>query len=286
MRCQLDGDLRYVKADPAQVEQVLLNLVINAREAMPRGGKLTIETSNAELDEAYGRSHVNVTPGLYVRLRVSDTGEGMSEDILSRIFEPFFTTKPTGKGTGLGLSTVYGIVQQTSGHVDVFSRPREGTRFDIFLPQAEGTPEPEEEVPITEEALRGSEIILLVEDESVVRKLAYRVLHDHGYTVLEARKGDEALVLAELHEGPIHLLLTDVVMPEMSGREVAQQLLLLRPEIKVLYMSGYTDDTVVRHGVEESEVPFLQKPFTPEVLMAKVREVLNLHASDREPHAP
>ncbi len=286
LRCQLDGDLRYVKADPAQVEQVLLNLVINARDAMPRGGKLTIETSNAELDEAYVRIHVNVTPGPYVRLRVSDTGEGMSEDILSRIFEPFFTTKPTGKGTGLGLSTVYGIVQQTSGHVDVFSRPREGTRFDIFLPQAEGTPEAEGEMPITEEALRGSEIILLVEDESVVRKLAYRVLRDHGYTVLEARKGDEALVLAELHEGPIHLLLTDVVMPEMSGREVAQHLLPLRPEIKVLYMSGYTDDTVLRHGVEESEVPFLQKPFTPEVLMAKVREVLNQHASDRAPHSP
>jgi len=206
---------------------------------------------------------------------VRDTGCGMDEDILSRIFEPFFTTKPKEKGTGLGLSVVYGIVEQSGGYIEVASEVGVGTTIDIFLPRAEGRPEVS--APVPEQVAVGSrkESILLVEDEDVVRELAHRILRDCGYRVLEARKGEEALMLAELHEGPIHLLLTDVVMPEMSGRQLAENLTPMRPDIKILYMSGYTDDTILRYGIQAGDVDFLQKPFAPKALVAKVRQVLN-----------
>jgi len=270
---ELQSRLHYVRTDPGQFDQILINLAVNARDAMPQGGKLFIETANVELDEAYSHSAVNIKPGSYVRLRVRDTGCGMSEEDLSHLFEPFFTTKPNG--TGLGLSLVYGIVEQSGGNIDVASKPGEGTTFDIYLPQAHVVPEPEERSHEERAPPTGTESILLVEDEDVVRNLARRILRDHGYHVLEARRGEEALVLSELHKGPIDLLLTDVVMPEMSGRQLAQHLCLLRPDMKVLYMSGYTDDMILRYGVQEEEVSFLQKPFVPKTLVAKVRQVLN-----------
>ena len=266
---------KLVKADPSHLEQVLMNLVINARDAMPRGGKLTIETSEVELDEDYARRHVGVKPGSYAVLKIGDNGMGMDQETLSHIFDPFFTTKSQGQGSGLGLSMVYGIIQQSGGFIDVSSNPSEGTTFKIFFPWAEGVLDPEVSTAERRAICEGEEIILLVEDEDVVRDLASRILRDYGYEVLEARKGEEALVISELHQGPIHLLLTDVVMPEMSGRELAQELNPLRPAMKVIYMSGYTDDAVVRHGVEESEMPFLQKPFVPDDLVLKVRNVLD-----------
>ena len=265
----------YVKADSSRLEQVVMNLAVNARDAMPRGGRLNIETANVEVDEAHARRHVEVQPGPYAMLRVSDTGDGMDPEVLARVFEPFFTTKSRGKGTGLGLSTVYGIVNQSGGHIDLTSRLGEGTTCEIYLPQAEAPLEPEAPVQDEPRLQKGSEIILLVEDEDVVRNMAGRILREHGYNVMEARKGEEALLLAELHEGPVHLLLTDVVMPEMSGRELAQNLCPMRPDMKVLYMSGYTDDAILRHGVQEAEMPFLQKPFLPNTLVNKVREVLD-----------
>ena len=276
---ELHADLQstepYVKTDPGQFDQVLVNLVINARDSMPRGGRIGIETADVEFNEADIRSRVDIAPGSYVRLRVRDTGCGMDEDILSRIFEPFFTTKPKEKGTGLGLSVVFGIVEQSGGYIEVASEVGVGTTIDIFLPRAEGRPEVS--APVPEQVAVGSrkESILLVEDEDVVRELAHRILRDCGYRVLEARKGEEALMLAELHEGPIHLLLTDVVMPEMSGRQLAENLTPMRPDIKILYMSGYTDDTILRYGIQAGDVDFLQKPFAPKALVAKVRQVLN-----------
>ena len=271
----LQPDLHCVKTDPGQFDQVLINLAINARDAMLRGGKLFIETSDVELDEAHTRRHVNVTPGFYVRLRVRDTGCGMSEKIRSRIFEPFFTTKPKGESTGLGLSVVYGIVEQSGGHIDVASKSGKGTTFDIYLPQTGRVSEVQKEQQTRPSFREGAESILLVEDEEEVLKLTRRILLDHGFHVLEARKGEDALVLSELHEGRIHLLLTDVVMPEMSGRQLAERLTPLRPDMKVLYMSGYTDDTVLRYGIQEKEMPFLQKPFSPEALIGKVWQALN-----------
>ena len=272
---ELQPDLGYTKADPAQIEQVIMNLVVNSRDAMPRGGKLTIGTSNVDLDEAYCRRHVGVEPGLHAALRIIDTGGGMSSDVLERALEPFFTTKSQSKGSGLGLSTVYGIVSQTGGHLDLTSRPGQGTTCSIFLPLIDAPAEALPKEPSDIEVQQGSESILLVEDEEVVRLMAGRILRDHGYTVMEACRGDEALNLAGLYAGTVHLLLTDVVMPEMSGRELAQHLSPVRPDMKVLYMSGYTDDAVLRHGVQEEKMPFLQKPFVPDTLVLKVREVLD-----------
>ena len=271
---RLQPDLHCVKTDAGQFDQVIVNLAINGRDAMLQGGKLFIETADVKLDEAHCRRHVNVTPGFYVRLRVRDTGCGMSEEIRSRIFEPFFSTKPKGEGTGLGLSVVYGIVEQSGGHIDVISKPHKGTTIDIYLPRIEGEPEMPQEQQRRPSPRRGTESILLVEDEDEVLNLTRRILLDHGFHVLEARRGEEALVLSELHDGPIHLLLTDVVMPEMSGRQLAERLIFLRPDVKVLYMSGYTDDTVLRYGIQEKEVAFLQKPFSPDALIDKVRQVL------------
>jgi signal transduction histidine kinase len=275
LELRLQEGLYYVRTDPGQFDQLLLNLAVNARDAMPRGGRLTLSTHNLELDKPCTSRFVNLEPGSYACLRVADTGTGIGEEILGRIFEPFFTTKEKGRGTGLGLSMAYSIVTQSGGQIDVSSQPGEGTVFAIYLPKAEGVPEPEvERLYGPEERLLGNEIILLVEDEDVVRDLARRILHDHGYDVLEARQGEEALALAELHGGPIHLLLTDVVMPKMSGRQLAEHLGPRWPDMKVLYMSGYTDDAILRYGVREEEVSFLQKPFSSEGLVAKVRQVL------------
>jgi PAS domain S-box-containing protein len=265
-------DLNLVCADPGQVEQVLMNLAVNSRDAMPKGGKLSIEICNFQVGESYAKSHYPMPPGAYVMLAISDTGQGMDAETQARIFEPFFTTKGLGKGTGLGLATVYGIVKQNGGYTWVYSELGKGTTFKIYLPAVEGTAE-----STKEEVAKGggSETLLLVEDEVKVRNLARRMLESEGYKVLEAAGGMEALLVASQHKGPIHMLLTDVVMPVMSGRELAQRLAKLHPQMKILYMSGYTDDTIVRHGVLESGVTFLQKPFAAEVLARKVRVVLD-----------
>jgi two-component system, cell cycle sensor histidine kinase and response regulator CckA len=268
-------DLRAVRADPSQLEQVVMNLAVNARDAMPNGGKLTIETANVELDDAYAREHGAVKPGYYVMLAVSDTGVGMDAETRARIFEPFFTTKPKGKGTGLGLATVYGIVKQSGGFIWVYSELGRGTTFKIYLPRVEGAAVPARPTPPSTPSRRGSETILLVEDQEEVRRLARRVLETLGYTVLVAASGAEALQLAGAHAGPIHLLVTDVIMPGMSGREVGLLLAPARPETKVLYVSGYANESIVHHGVLEPGIAFLQKPFTVEALGRKVREVLD-----------
>jgi two-component system cell cycle sensor histidine kinase/response regulator CckA len=268
-------ELWTVKADPGQIEQVIMNLVVNARDAMPTGGTLTIETANVEIDSSDAASHAGVAgPGRYVMLAVTDTGSGMVANTRDRLFEPFFTTKEKGKGTGLGLSTVFGIVQQSGGNISVRSQPGEGASFKVYLPQSG----PACVVPLdaaSETASgRGSETILLVEDEEAVRALVRRILEGCGYLVLEAQSAGDALVLCEKHKGNIDVLLTDVVMPRMSGRELAERLGPLRPDMRVLYMSGYTDDAVIRYGIRNSDVAFLQKPITPHALTSKLREVI------------
>lgn len=271
----LEPDLGAVKVDPGQMEQVIMNLAVNARDAMPYGGKLIIETANVDLDELYARQHSPIRPGHYVMLAVSDNGCGMDKETLSHIFEPFFTTKEQGKGTGLGLSTVYGIVKQSEGFIWVYSEPGTGTTFKIYLPQVQGAERWPKTSPLTTRMQRGSETILLVEDEEVVRELVGKLLPVNGFTVLAARNGSEALAICQQHKGPIHLLLTDVVMPQMSGRQLAAHLSKLHPEMKVLYMSGYTDDAIIRHGVLEPGLAFIQKPFTIDTMIQKVREVLD-----------
>jgi two-component system cell cycle sensor histidine kinase/response regulator CckA len=267
--------LGRVKVDPSQVEQVLMNLAVNARDAMPQGGKLTIETRDVELDAAYAGLCPGVLPGWYVLLAVSDTGCGMDAATKARIFEPFFTTKGLGKGTGLGLSTVYGIVKQSGGHIEVYSELAKGTAFKVYLPRVEAEPRFSQPSTSFSGNPTGSETLLLVEDEDAVRGLACLSLHLSGYTLLEARTSAEAIRIGEQHPGRIDLLVTDVVMPDMGGRELSARLTALRPGLKVLYLSGYTDDAVVRHGVLSAEVAFLQKPFTVAALTRKVREVLD-----------
>lgn len=274
LNTELDSTAGAIKADPGQVEQVIMNLVVNARDAMPKGGRLTVETHNVTIEDEVRLDAVGVTPGSYVLLAVRDNGHGMDAETRSHIFEPFFTTKEKGKGTGLGLSTVYGIVKQSGGSVTVESAPGRGTTFRIYFPRVE------QEVPGLTGAVdatgpvRGRETILLVEDEPAVRGLVHETLRLHGYTVLEARHGIEALLTSAKYGGPIHLLLTDVVMPQMSGPEVAEKLLSVRPEIKVLYMSGYPDHPLFDRGDVSRETGFLPKPFSPHVLVQKVREVL------------
>ena len=260
-----------VKADPGQLEQVIINLAVNSRDAMPQGGRLTIETANAAVDEVGGPGQV---PGRYVLISITDTGTGMDAETRSHLFEPFFTTKPVGKGTGLGLATVYGIVKQFGGYIWVDSEPQRGTTFRIYLPEVQEAAQ-EPGAAAASVAGNGSETVLLVEDETMVRTLARKALESHGYRVLEAGAAPAALELSERHVGPINLLLTDVVMPGMSGRELAHRLLEVRGTLRVLYMSGYTDDAVLRHGVLEEGMAYLQKPFTPDKLARKVREVLD-----------
>lgn len=264
-----------VKGDASQIEQVIINLAVNARDAMPHGGKLIIETANVELDQAYAQNHAVVNPGPYVLLAVSDTGTGMDAGTMGHIFEPFFTTKEKGKGTGLGLATVYGIVKQSGGYIWVYSERGQGTSFKIYLPRAEEIKEKVEVVELRSAPPQGSETVLLVEDEDGVRSLVRGILEAGGYKVLEANRPLRAWATCQQFEGPIHLLLTDVVMPQMNGPDLAEKLKSLRPDTKVLYMSGYTDGAILHHGVLEPGTPFLQKPFTPDVLARKVREVLD-----------
>ncbi len=269
-------DLGLVKVDPGQFEQVILNLAVNARDAMPDGGKLTIETANVTLDWDYVQQHVEVIPGEYVMLAVIDTGTGMSHEIQSHIFEPFFTTKEVDRGTGLGLATCFGIVKQSNGHIWVYSEPDQGATFKVYLPRII---EAEKALPLNQSLAnlpRGTENLLLVEDEVSLRDLSGRMLKQQGYNVLEAANGDEALRVIKKHDiDQIHLVITDVVMPQLGGKALADKLKILRPDIKILFTSGYTDRAIVDHGVLEEGIDFLQKPFALETLVRRVREVLD-----------
>jgi|GEM_PF-1215554 PAS domain S-box-containing protein len=269
------ANLGHVKADAGQIEQIIMNLAVNARDAMPNGGKLTIETQNIELDTSYCRQHMDVQSGPYVMLAVSDTGHGMDQQTQNQIFDPFFTTKELGKGTGLGLSTVYGIVKQSGGHIYVYSVPGQGTTFKIYLPRVDEPGEVIVPPRASIASMQGTETILLVEDEEIVRSLISRTLRENGYSVIDAGYGSEALEKCNHYPDPIHLLLTDIIMPKMSGRELADCMIQSHPNIKILYMSGYTDNGIIHHGILDQDVYFLQKPFTSEALLQKIREVLN-----------
>ena len=279
---RLDPKTAHVKADPAQLEQVILNLALNARDAMPDGGTLSMETCNIQVDAALARLHPGLIPGYYVRLSVTDTGHGIAPDAMPRIFEPFFTTKEVGKGSGLGLSTVYGVVKQSGGCVTVSSVPDKGATFGIYLPRASELPERKTPAPPATASSTGTETILLVEDEAIVRDLVCEILKESGYVVLSATSGADAMKIIDEQADPIDLLITDVVMPEMSGPELANILRRARGEMSVLYMSGYTDDAVlVRQGLPENSA-FIRKPYTPQQFLQKVRETLD--AAPRRAH--
>ena len=273
LRLVLNPELSRVSADPGQLEQVLMNLVVNARDAMPEGGMLTIQTENADLSGSSAEQRLAVKPGAHVMLGVSDTGHGMDEATRARLFEPFFTTKTAGKGTGLGLSTVFGIVKQSGGGLDVWSEPGQGTTIRIYLPSIDQPVAADAEI-VNRAAARGTETILLVEDDEMVRRLVRETLEQEGYKLMDAPEPEEAYRMADAFKGPIQLLITDVVMPKTSGHELAARIAGRRPETKVLYMSGYTDSAIVNSGLEKASIAFLQKPFTPATLTQKVREVL------------
>jgi len=267
--------LGSVKADVGQIEQVILNLVINARDAMPDGGMLALETANVDLDQNYANEHAGVRPGSYVMLAVSDTGIGMDADVQAHIFEPFFTTKEAGKGSGMGLATVYGIVEQSGGHIWVYSESGRGSTFKLYLPRVEESVEPAARKHAAAPTIRGTETILVAEDDRQVRDLAVAILKACGYLVLVLESGFDAERVCQQHQGGIDLLLTDVVMREMSGPDLAERLKKLRPQTKILFMSGYTDAAIVHHGILDPGIAFLPKPFTPSLLAGKVRQVLD-----------
>ncbi len=271
----LEPNLCHIKADPSQIEQVVLNLVINARDAMPMGGKITIEAKNIVFKQSFYWEDLEIRSGKYLMLSISDTGTGMDAETKKRIFEPFFTTKKEGKGTGLGLATVYGIVKQSGGFVNVYSEKGIGSTFKLYFPCVKEPAEPVKSKTVSSESLTGTETILVAEDEDNLRNLVCEILRSHGYNVLEAANGGSALLKCEKYKKPIHLILSDVVMPEMSGAELVERLLPIHPEMKVMYMSGYTDDAVIRHGILEEKVQFLQKPFSPNSLLEKVRSILD-----------
>jgi two-component system cell cycle sensor histidine kinase/response regulator CckA len=274
IRTVLNSDLGNVKADPGQIEQVLLNLAVNARDAMPTTGTLTIQTSNVDLNGENGGAPRAIEPGHYILIAVTDTGCGIDPETQSRIFEPFFTTKEKGKGTGLGLSTVYGIIKQSGGNISIHSEVGQGTTFKVYLPRVDNTASRLETLPQNTPPRNGHETVLLVEDEDAVRRMAQEILQLNGYKVLDASNGKEAIRVTEEYSGNIDLMVTDVVMPQIGGRELAEKLSLTRPRMRVLYMSGYTDDAIVHHGVLGGLAAFLEKPFTPDALALKVREVL------------
>jgi CheY-like chemotaxis protein len=271
----LEASLGAIRADPGQIHQALMNLVINARDAMPGGGTLTVETRNVDLGEEFARLHRGMKPGRYILLSVADTGMGMDEETRAHIFEPFFTTKEHGKGTGLGLSMVFGIVKQSGGYIWVDSEPGKGSTFRIILPRLDSVPVPPAGAsrPVADRG--GNETILVVEDEEEVRRLACAALRRSGYTVIEAANGNEAITFSRSVAGRIHVLVTDVVMPGMTGREVAEVLSAERSDLKILFTSGYTDDVVVHRAATAMDAGFLQKPFAPSALSAKVREILD-----------
>jgi CheY-like chemotaxis protein len=272
----LDRDAGHVNVDVTQMEQVLMNLVVNARDAMPKGGTLRVETRNIWLDGTFSSAKdVEAPVGAYLLLAVTDSGTGMDEETQSKIFEPFYTTKDMAKGTGLGLSTVYGIVMQSGGFVSVHSELDVGTTFEIYLPRAPSRTGPERPRRLSPHIMKGVETILLVEDDAAVRKAAARILERAGYEVLVAAEGAEALLLCQTRTAPIHLMLTDVVMPRIGGKDLADRVAAHQPLMRVLFMSGYTDDAILHHGILDGEAAFLHKPFTPDTLLRKVRDVLS-----------
>ena len=281
----LSADIGNIKADPNHIEQAIVNLALNARDAMPKGGRITVETANTYLDETYARTHLGVKPGEFVMVAVSDTGHGMDAETRRRLFEPFFTTKEKGKGTGLGLATVYGVVKQLGGDIWVYSEPGQGTTFKLYFPRVTETASLPPASPVEANRAPSTETILVVEDEQAVRDLTVKILRKLGHTILAAANGAEAIEIATSYPGPIALLLTDVVMPNMSGRQVADHLLKLRPDLKVLYLSGYTDNTVIHHGVLDHGVEFLPKPFSREALARKIRDVLGSRPLPAEPRS-
>ena len=271
-----DSDTGKIKIDPGQIDQIIMNLTVNARDAMPNGGKFIIETKNTQLDDEYCKTHTEIKPGDYVLIAISDTGHGIPKEILDKIFEPFFTTKDKTKGTGLGLSTVYGIVKQNEGHISVYSEPDKGTTFKIYLPRVDDEPKTAEIKETIQKDLNGSESILIVEDEDLVRTFMVNTFENYGYTAHDANSYDEAIqVMHNLH-GEIDLLVTDVVLPQKSGKEVARSLCEYKPSLKVIYMSGYTDNIIAHHQIIEEGIEFLHKPFTTKGLLKKAREILDL----------